>query len=49
MYAWELSFMKKIQNIRNQELDRLMKYARSTTITVVFAIHSPFMVTYITL
>ncbi|XP_053387287.1 multidrug resistance-associated protein 1-like [Mercenaria mercenaria] len=46
MYAWELSFMKKIQNIRNEELDRLMRYARLTTITVVFAIHSPFMILF---
>ena len=44
MYAWEPSFMKKVQNIRNQEIQKLRKYAILTATTIVFAIHSPFMV-----
>lgn len=44
MYAWEPSFMKRIQAIRNSEINCLWKYALYTATTIVFAVHSPFMV-----
>ena len=44
MYAWEPSFMKKIQDIRKREIDCLWKYATLAATTIVFSIHSPFMV-----
>ena len=44
MYAWEPSFMKKVQTIRNMEISKLWSYAILTAINIVFAIHSPFIV-----
>ena len=44
MYAWEPSFMKKVQTIRNMEISKLWSYAILTATNIVFAIHSPFIV-----
>ena len=36
--------MKKVQSIRNMEIQKLWSYAILTATTIVFAIHSPFIV-----
>ncbi|KAL4216369.1 hypothetical protein ACF0H5_024096 [Mactra antiquata] len=46
MYAWEPSFMKRIQAIRESEIKCLWKYALYAATTVVFAVHSPFMINF---
>ncbi|XP_060579428.1 ATP-binding cassette sub-family C member 3-like [Ruditapes philippinarum] len=46
MYAWEPSFMKRIQAIRQSEINCLWKYALYTATTIVFAVHSPFMINF---
>ncbi|XP_052786369.1 multidrug resistance-associated protein 1-like isoform X1 [Mya arenaria] len=46
MYAWEPSFIRKIRAIRSKEIDCLWSYACYTATTVVFAIHSPFMINF---
>ncbi|XP_053387089.1 multidrug resistance-associated protein 1-like [Mercenaria mercenaria] len=47
MYAWEPSFMKRIQAIRKLEIDCLWKYALYAATTIVFAVHSPFMINFV--
>ncbi|KAL4216368.1 hypothetical protein ACF0H5_024095 [Mactra antiquata] len=47
MYAWEPSFMKRIQAIRASEINCLWKYALYTATSIVFAVHSPFMINFI--
>ncbi|KAL4216728.1 hypothetical protein ACF0H5_024451 [Mactra antiquata] len=46
MYAWENSFINKVEDIRNEEIKRLMKFAVLSTINVLFSIHSPFMILF---
>lgn len=47
MYGWEPSFMEKIQAIRQNEIKCLRKYAVYAATTIVFAVHSPFMMNFV--
>ncbi|XP_053373937.1 ATP-binding cassette sub-family C member 3-like [Mercenaria mercenaria] len=46
MYAWETSFINRIESIRSKEVTKLWKYAWLSAISVVLSMHTPFMMTF---
>ncbi|XP_056002528.1 multidrug resistance-associated protein 1-like isoform X2 [Ostrea edulis] len=46
MYAWESSFMNKLLNIRSREMVFLKKICVVTAFSLLFSVHSPFMMAY---
>nr|XP_034320755.1 multidrug resistance-associated protein 1 isoform X2 [Crassostrea gigas] len=46
MYAWEPSFTRKLLNIRSREMVFLKKVCVVTAFSMLFSVHSPFMMNY---
>nr|XP_022309966.1 multidrug resistance-associated protein 1-like isoform X1 [Crassostrea virginica] len=46
MYAWEPSFTTKLLNIRSKEMVYLKKVCMVTAFSVLFSVHSPFLMNY---
>ena len=44
MYTWEKPFQNKVNDIRNEEIKRLIKFAVYAAVTILFSIHGPFIV-----